>query len=626
MNDFKIKRSDLEEIFRNIRYVIPSYQRPYVWKEEQITTLLDDLIDFFDNEIKNENSDNQYFLGSIILCKVGDFSDKYYILDGQQRLITLYLIWLCMLDLIWKKYRENKDLLEKISGTFPHLVFPFFGLNRRYIPKISFETRSGIGIMLSDLIKASYNGKIDELLDSKEFKRTIKNDETKKSILHAINCIRDYISSHISNNGKDSIFNQPTLLGEFINNFYKSKIVFAKIETDTISDAYNLFNIINNRGVKLSNSDILKTVNLQHIALKEQNPYLEDYAKEWENIENSFRINDKKQKVDFDIFLELIRAIYIKKSGSKSLFAWFEEDIFKLKNTSDKKPLIKPGVEFINKLSTLFDVYKNDIDITSISNQNDIKYINTLKIMSRYIPDTQWISPVLMFNDKFSDQLSKDVSLKTKFILKFENYYTYYWITSMTRSRIFTKLADILNLIEKSNTVQEVLDSDIWTRDFNAKMLEDKLKEDIYTQRFNNYILHRCEKILCDEQSLTETQDKITIEHILPQKMEGDWFEIFSAEKHKELMHKIGNLTLITKKNNSKISNKSINEKLNTIDTMYKDFLITKNLINFIKQQNNESNLISDNGNHQYQWNEDLINKRGEQIIKLIIDDYKQEP
>lgn len=67
------------------QYIIPDYQRPYSWGQEQCSKLYDDINEAF-------NADTDYFLGNIILA-VGERSkDKPRVVDGQQRLITIWLI------------------------------------------------------------------------------------------------------------------------------------------------------------------------------------------------------------------------------------------------------------------------------------------------------------------------------------------------------------------------------------------------------------------------------------------------------------------------------------------------------------------------------------------------------
>ena len=68
------------------QYIIPDYQRPYSWGMEQCSKLYDDINEAF-------NADTDYFIGNIILA-VGERSkDKPRVIDGQQRLITLWLIF-----------------------------------------------------------------------------------------------------------------------------------------------------------------------------------------------------------------------------------------------------------------------------------------------------------------------------------------------------------------------------------------------------------------------------------------------------------------------------------------------------------------------------------------------------
>jgi uncharacterized protein with ParB-like and HNH nuclease domain len=78
---------------------IPEYQRPYVWESDQITELLDDVM-----QAKTSNKDSQYFLGSLVLRKKEIEQDdtkyvEYDLLDGQQRLTTLFLITAVIRDL-----------------------------------------------------------------------------------------------------------------------------------------------------------------------------------------------------------------------------------------------------------------------------------------------------------------------------------------------------------------------------------------------------------------------------------------------------------------------------------------------------------------------------------------------
>lgn len=80
----------LSKIFSSeFEYIIPSYQRPYAWGEEQVKELFDDLLTFYKDK---KNASESYFLGSIVLIKENAQLKKSEVIDGQQRLTTLTII------------------------------------------------------------------------------------------------------------------------------------------------------------------------------------------------------------------------------------------------------------------------------------------------------------------------------------------------------------------------------------------------------------------------------------------------------------------------------------------------------------------------------------------------------
>ena len=90
----------IKEIFERW-YKIPNYQRPYVWEKDQITDLLDDI-----SYALNQNDKAEYFLGSTVFQTKNDEDGEYIeddVLDGQQRLTTLFLLTATIRDLTLNK-------------------------------------------------------------------------------------------------------------------------------------------------------------------------------------------------------------------------------------------------------------------------------------------------------------------------------------------------------------------------------------------------------------------------------------------------------------------------------------------------------------------------------------------
>ena len=100
--DFRVMANDIKELFvykdehNNVfntekEYRIPLYQRAFAWEDKQLLQLLED--------IRDNNSD-KYYIGSLVVADKGDF---YEVVDGQQRLTSLFLLLTCLKRYCFKK-------------------------------------------------------------------------------------------------------------------------------------------------------------------------------------------------------------------------------------------------------------------------------------------------------------------------------------------------------------------------------------------------------------------------------------------------------------------------------------------------------------------------------------------
>ena len=108
--EIKSNKVKLMDIFsERFWFVIPEYQRSYVWENDNIMELLDDLFFAYENKPENE-----YFLGSLVLKKLDNESfPEYEVLDGQQRLTTFFIMLAVLRDLI-DNPRNKSQMQEKI--------------------------------------------------------------------------------------------------------------------------------------------------------------------------------------------------------------------------------------------------------------------------------------------------------------------------------------------------------------------------------------------------------------------------------------------------------------------------------------------------------------------------------
>ena len=189
-----------------VRYVIPRYQRAYAWEEKEIEQLIDDICD--DNDPKRD-----YYIGSLIVARrKADDGVEYEVIDGQQRLTTIYLLLQCLLD---EGYFSRGDVSVGEA--------------------LSFDCRSKSNCTLayirSDARKSE--GK-EELLD--------------QSILLAVDIIKKKLARQFGDRVEDQ--------KKFVDRL--KYVVLYRIEVPEHTDLNRYFEIMNTRGEQLEQHDILK--------------------------------------------------------------------------------------------------------------------------------------------------------------------------------------------------------------------------------------------------------------------------------------------------------------------------------------------------------------------------------
>ena len=118
----ELKITKLKDLL-NMKLVLPSYQRPYSWSVKSANTLFIDTYEAFKDEI------NEYRLGSVILHK--ECSEKYNIVDGQQRLTTLSILLYCL------DYCNQSLLKEKYSKLSNDVILTNFGVLSKRVNELN---------------------------------------------------------------------------------------------------------------------------------------------------------------------------------------------------------------------------------------------------------------------------------------------------------------------------------------------------------------------------------------------------------------------------------------------------------------------------------------------------------
>ena len=556
----KVEEKKIIVLFRDFWFNIPSYQRPYVWGEDNINELLDDILYAFEND-----SQDTYFMGALVLQNKEN--DEYDILDGQQRLTTLALLLATIRDNI--KVEKTKKVLQDHLFQEDDETADIPSRNR-----FTFNIRNEVQRFFEEyIIKENGTFNIEKALEDEQF----KNNISIKNMVAVVQVIRKRLEEIFGEQLSLENISGTSLL-EFIK-FIRNKLIFAYICSDTREQAFRLFTILNNRGIPLTTADILKSLNLDKV---QDEIKRNEYAKKWEELEEQY--GDK-----FDRFLNFIRTIKLKEKARKNLLEEFEEKIYgKVMNYG------KESIDYILKTSENYDKL---INLTADFNN---EYKNLINVMKVGFNSEDWIPPLLYYYEKFNTQGL------VKFLKLLDNKFMGDWINRETPTKRLENMNKILKAIEIGENYNDILNNkNLFNFDINN--FKNIINGNIFGERYCKYLLLKIEYLSLDsEVAYIGNYKNISIEHVLPQnpKEDSEWKTKFSNEDREEWTNKLGNLILLTKRKNSKLSNLEFKDKK-------KKYIADKMLLFpsvFEVYSNGED------------WNIDILKTRQKRIVNLLIE------
>ena len=556
----KVEEKKIIVLFRDFWFNIPSYQRPYVWGEDNINELLDDILYAFEND-----SQDTYFMGALVLQNKEN--DEYDILDGQQRLTTLALLLVTIRDNI--KVEKTKKVLQDHLFQEDDETADIPSRNR-----FTFNIRNEVQRFFEEyIIKENGTFNIEKALEDEQF----KNNISIKNMVAVVQVIRKRLEEIFGEQLSLENISGTSLL-EFIK-FIRNKLIFAYICSDTREQAFRLFTILNNRGIPLTTADILKSLNLDKV---QDEIKRNEYAKKWEELEEQY--GDK-----FDRFLNFIRTIKLKEKARKNLLEEFEEKIYgKVMNYG------KESIDYILKTSENYDKL---INLTADFNN---EYKNLINIMKVGFNSEDWIPPLLYYYEKFNTQGL------VEFLKLLDNKFMGDWINKETPTKRLENMNKILKAIEIGENYNDILNNkNLFSFDINN--FKNIINGNIFGERYCKYLLLKIEYLSLDsEVAYIGNYKNISIEHVLPQnpKEDSEWRAKFSNEDREEWTNKLGNLILLTKRKNSKLSNLEFKDK--------KEKYLADKILLFPSVFE-----VYSNGED---WNIDILKTRQNRIVNLLIE------
>ena len=284
----RVERQSILEYLSKNTFLIPMYQRPYTWGEDECGQLWEDILGFYNES----NDEDEYFLGTSVLYKE---AGKQNLIDGQQRTTTLILLIRALYEKAFRSKNKNaKGLLKLLESCLWQ------------IDDISGNVDYSQSKLLSEVAIDSDCEILKEILSDKYL--TVENFTELEENAGIDKKSKKGMSQYAYNylffiKKSDEIAKELPLEWEKICITILKQCVILPIECDNRENALRIFNTLNNRGIPLSDSDIFKGVIFSKCKDEIEK---REFAKNWKDMEKDLR--DSKILMDF-IFLNYMHIV-----------------------------------------------------------------------------------------------------------------------------------------------------------------------------------------------------------------------------------------------------------------------------------------------------------------------------
>lgn len=555
---------------RNIRFVIPEYQRAYAWGERQFSQFVEDL----------RECDENYYLGHFLFEQK---DDTLYVIDGQQRLTTCIIFFSTLVKALKHRHKEwdNDENADDIKNLLEHITDYYLKDIRRN--KQKFTT-----------VPYDNNFFVDAVIEYKE--SVSEEDLTSKSRV-AMYKARTYFERELK---KVSVQQMLSWISTLENASITTFIVKDKLQ------AAQIFAYQNDRGKKLTNLEVLKAYFMLQIFRIENN---EDDIHYIEKAFEEIYHNIVLVSVDEDSVLNY----YWRAVGPKGYYS--EEVVGEVKDwlkSIPREDQIKQIKGFVNGLSKAFCFVKQIEQDNSFDTAN-LKCMNNMAF-----------SYPMLIKAKLSN-VSDEVFMR---LIKLLENLTFRSLIRGGRADITSRLQSVIqnaNDTESFNAqiddVKWKLNNERWWEYWSDEVMLYHVRIGFYGNRVDNYLLWRYEQYLCNDNyptpkvSYADVISNESIEHIAPQTQENpleNGYGVYENEENPEegivsgeWMNRVGNLMLMAGRQNSSLGNRPFADKLQVYG---RDNLLNqqKEIIEFVTDKEHPV------------WDKSSIERRFNKIVNAV--------
>lgn len=578
-------------------FIVPDYQREYVWKpEDQVEQFLIDIDNEYDEDVTKQKG---YFIGSIIIVAN---KEKFDVIDGQQRLTTIILTLCAFRDLLQEVDLDRKQ--EQYLKNIEELLSDF--------DMDSDETQ-----MRLELQYEESKGYLESLISKTDF-----NDLKSPSIIkmeQAYYKIKNHLETYLN----DSV--------EAITNYAKyflTKIELVLIESENLSSALKIFETINQRGAGLNAMDLVKNL----LFSKAKPADFNNIKDIWKDIvHNLQKCKEDNTPLRFLRYF-LMSRYYDGILREDDIYKWFLSERGKSDTKYETQPLI-----FAKELKKMSKRYSDLVIATElVKDGGEYPNITNIGFINKY-KSRQHLILLMALNESATTDV---IEYLGKQIESFFFYSVSLGIQAKNNENQFTRWAIKLRNKNTIDEVAEVIEQNM------VPYIKERLGEflvkfptlthyhysPLYRERYvlgmiENTILSKCNFPIKGKDYLYNLQ----IEHILPQTPKNDVLteEFESKHDYSNYVYRLGNVTLIESTINQAVNNFNdlSNDWFEKKQNEYKNSgIISTQLLDdeFQIGANTALNRFKNDYHFEFKkWDKESINQRQEKLLNLVFETWK---
>lgn len=585
-------------------YFIPKYQRAYTWGYTEWGNLFDDLY---------ENSEG-YFIGSIICINQGDSIQPFMeVIDGQQRLTTISLLLAAVHNQLSRFPSNDEDYEDTMSSLKRSLRCKTSPNQMRLVPQIQENNLDDYNQVMGEVGLRNHNTQRKPYFPIRKIYRCYMYFQNRLSKL-----IEEVEGIEAKSDILLSIYEK-----------IKSAMV-VKIEVSSHSDAYVLFESLNNRGTPLTAIDLMKNL----IMAKAEGAGLstDECFEQWksllEDLSDNYQTQERFFRQYYNAFRNILNVPFVNDDDKRTKYPLgvvaTKSNMLNIYERIIKRDL----AAFLDEITLCGHIYgkivfpqKSDIDNPYATNLLDLQHIQGAP---SYM--------LLLYLLRYKTQLELEDKTINNIVAFLSKFFVHRNVTDYPNTRDLARLfMEIISIIEENELKgEQIYDKTVDVLKQNCLddgVFEERLRGNLYKENVDATRFLLCS--LAEYNMTNESNNNLwnrygsgnyiwTIEHIFPEgdNVPQDWVDMIAdgdkskAKEYLELYaHKLGNLTMTGY--NSTLSNLSFEKKRDRTDKQG----------NYVGYKNNLS--INVDLATKDKWTIEDIQERTDNLVGQLLEMYK---